>query len=240
MKDSSPATAELWRCNLGQLPAIDFHVHTTYTDGQATVGEVIASAQAKGLVALAITEHVRRRSGWLERFWAEIEQARLVTSGLRVYHGIESKALDFEGTIDAAPEVVERAELVLGSVHRYPDGEGGIRNWRDFASDEAAEVEYRAALGLIRNPQVDVLAHPGGIYEHKFGPFPQPYLEEIVAAAARNGVGIEINARYCRDVAGLLELCCKHDALISLGSDAHTSLEVGLIVTFLRERGLCA
>jgi len=37
---------------------------------------------------------------------------------------METKALDLNGTIDARPEAVVRSDIVIGSVHRYPDGQG--------------------------------------------------------------------------------------------------------------------
>ena len=240
VKRSGKRTALLIRPEASSvLPAVDLHLHTTFTDGKASISAMIEAAEERGLAAIAITEHVRASSDWLPHFWAAIEQARVLVNGMAVYHGIETKALDFTGTLDATPEMLERAELVLGAVHRYPDGRGGTCSWASLSPDEGAEIEYRAALGLIRNPQVDVLAHPGGVYELKFGPFPRSYLEEIVATAARHGVAIEINARYCRDIPGLLALCRQHGALVSLGSDAHSPSEVGLIVTRLREHGLC-
>lgn len=221
------------------LPAVDLHLHTNFADGKASIPAMIEAAEERGLAAIAITEHVRSSSNWLPVFWIKVEQVRASIDGVIVYHGIEAKALDFDGTLDATPEMLERAELVLGAIHRYPDGRGGTCDWAKLSPDEAAEIEYRAALGLARNPQVDVLAHPGGVYERKFGPFPRSYLEEIMATAVRHGVAIEINARYCRDIPGLLALCRQHGALVSLGSDAHSLSEVGLIVTQLREQGLC-
>lgn len=240
MRRSADAVGALLPCDLSSLPPIDFHVHTRFTDGTASIEAMVMSAFSKGLRAIAITEHVRSSSNWLHRFWAEVDQTRASINDPIVYHGIEAKALDFDGTLDATPEMLKRAELVLGAVHRYPDGRGGTCDWARLSPDEAAEIEFRAALGLAHNPKVDVLAHPGGVYERKFGPFPRPYLEEIVATATLHSVAIEINARYCHDIPGLLALCRQYGALVSLGSDAHSPSDVGFIVTRLREHGLCA
>jgi putative hydrolase len=233
-----PSIRSLIMFPLKEKPAIDFHMHTTLTDGTASLEDMVNASIAQNLRAIAITEHVRRDSAWLPRFWAAVENVRAETNGIKIYHGIEAKALDYKGTLDASDEMLERAEIVLGSVHRYPDGEGGVIAWKGLAPERAADIEFRAAQGLASNPRVNVLAHPGGVYEQKFGAFPRDRLEEIVATAARYGVAIEINARYCVDLTALIALCEKHRTAISLGSDAHSPGQVGRIVTRLKEERL--
>ena len=40
----------------------------------------------------------------------------------KIYSGIEAKAVDLEGNIDAREEFFHKVDLVLGSLHRIPDG----------------------------------------------------------------------------------------------------------------------
>lgn len=233
MIETRPATAYLRRLDDGPLPRVDFHIHTSYTDGVSSVLAMVQAGIRQRLEALALTEHVRRSSNWLASFWQEVEDVRREVSNIRVFHGIESKALDFIGTLDADPVMLARAELVLGAVHRYPDGRGGFYEWSALSLEDAAEIELRAALGLLTNEQVDVLAHPGGVCNRKFGPFPEPSLREIIATAAKRGIAIEVNAGYCSDVRELLSLCQQYGARVSLGSDAHSAMEVGKVIAMV-------
>ena len=234
MIETRPATIYLRRLDDGPLPRMDFHIHTSYTDGVASIRAMVQAGVQQRLEALALTEHVRRSSNWLASFWQEVEAVRQEVSDIRVFHGIESKALDFTGTLDADPLMLARAELVLGAVHRYPDGQGGFYEWSSLSFEDAAQIELRAALGLLTNEQVDVLAHPGGVYHHKFGPFPEPFLREIVATAAKRGIAVEVNAHYCNNVTELLSLCQQYGARVSLGSDAHSAMEVGKVVAMIQ------
>ena len=45
----------------------------------------------------------------------------------------------------------------------------------------------------------------------------------------------EINIRYHHNIIELIELCIKYDCLMSLGSNAHTTQEVGLIYNYLKK-----
>ncbi|OGO21392.1 MAG: hypothetical protein A2144_00280 [Chloroflexi bacterium RBG_16_50_9] len=210
-----------------QKKRYDYHIHTSWSDGRATVREFIMAALDKDMEAIAFTEHVRRTSTWFDSFIDEVKGLREKNTRLQIYVGIEAKALDFQGSLDANAHTIKRAEIVLGAVHRYPDNNGGYLDFQELSPDEASKIEFGLACALLKNPCVDVLAHPGGVFERLYHTaFPGAYLEEIVNIANQQSKTIEINSSYLKDFSYHLALFSKLNPLISLGSDAHHPAEL--------------
>jgi histidinol phosphatase-like PHP family hydrolase len=50
---------------MGPFPTHDMHVHSTFSDGQATIGENVVRAIALGLDELTLVDHVRVGTDWV-------------------------------------------------------------------------------------------------------------------------------------------------------------------------------
>ena len=232
MKSKDPVLFKASQLSKG-IPAVDYHIHTTFTDGKSSVEEYIHAAINRGLSAIAFTEHVRKTSGWFGTFAQEVKNIRKAYPQLKVYYGIEAKTLDFKGTLDAAPEMINESEVVVGAVHRYP-GLESLSELEQISPVKAARMEFEASMGLIENAPIDILAHPGGVYETFYDDFPVGYFREIVKSAKQYNVAIELSSKYSRSIKEWLEICKNEDVLISLGSDAHSDSETGTILNTLR------
>lgn len=197
----------------------DLHVHTTRTDGQSTIQALLDRAPGLGLREIAYTEHVRRETDWFPEFFAEVDQERQ-TAATRVWIGIEAKALDFSGGLDASDEILARAEIVLGSVHRIPSG-GEFVSLATYPKEKAFEIEFELARGLVRSAPIQVLAHPGGMSYRAFKEFPRNCLADLMRECRRRDVAIEINSSYLLDWDGFLELAERENPYVSIGSDVH-------------------
>ncbi|MDQ3621038.1 MAG: PHP domain-containing protein [Verrucomicrobiota bacterium] len=218
-------------------PAIDFQMHTRWTDGRCSVKAMIDGAQAAGLSAIAITEHLNSESTWYPNFVAEVKVERLQCAGLEIYFGAEVAASDYLGGLKADVTQLE-AELVLGVVHRYPKPDGrGFWVFEELTGADAVELELRALAGLATNRQIDVLGHPGGTAYKRFGPYPVEWLEPAFRRAREHGIAVELNTKYLWDLEGMLALLRKVDPLVSFGSDAHAGEEVGSNYAMLRRHG---
>lgn len=214
----------------------DYHIHTSWTDGHASVKEFIDSALAKNLNAIAFTEHVRRNSTWFDLFVNEVTMLREKNMTIEVYVGVEAKALNSRGDLDADEHMLKKSEIVLGAVHRYPDGSGGYLDFKQLPPLTAMKIEFGLACGLLRNPAVNVLAHPGGVFERQYKTaLPEEYLREIINIAIQQGKAIEINSSYLKDFSYHLALCSELNPLVSLGSDAHSPAELGNAVSLVAE-----
>ena len=219
----------------GVLPAIDFQMHTCWTDGLSTVGEMIGAPGARGLLrAIAITEHVNESSAWYSDFVAEVKAERQRCEDISVFFGAEVAARDYHGGLKADPARLE-AEIVLGVVHRYPKQNGvGFWTFDELKAEDAVELELRALMGLTANRHIDALGHPGGTAFKKFGAFPVEWLEPVFAAARERGIAVELNTKYLWDTDGMFALLRRVNPKVSLGSDAHHADDVGSNYTLLR------
>ncbi len=200
---------------------VEYQIHTSWTDGKATSKEILDVASERRLGAVAFTEHVRKDTDWFDGFVAEIRQAALLHPELKTYVGSETKAMDEEGTLDISPEILEASDIVLGVVHRFPDGSGGYMDYKNLTPEQTADIEFRLSMGMIRNAPIDVLGHPGGMYQRRYGAFPEHYFREMMRATLERGIAIEINSSYLVDMEGFIALCREIDPIVSIGSDAH-------------------
>ena len=134
--DSSRAARKLRRIEAaleGRLPKLielsdirgDLHMHTTETDGRATLQEMAEAAHALGYQYIAITDHSKAlamANGLDEnRAVAFAKQVReLNRSGLplRVFSGLECD-IKRDGEMDLAEDALAELDIVVGSVHSH-------------------------------------------------------------------------------------------------------------------------
>jgi putative hydrolase len=206
---------------------VEFQIHTTRTDGQARVEDLLEAARARRLSAIAFTEHVRQDTAWFADFAREVRGAAQAFPELEVFVGCEAKALDADGSLDASEAVLAECDLVLGSVHRFPDGKGGLLDPGSLDAGTCAETECALALGLLRHAPIHVLAHPGGMSLRRSGTFPDPLFRRLLRASLERGIAVEINTSYLTDVGAFLELCAESNPHVSVGSDVHRLEELG-------------
>lgn len=201
---------------------VELHAHTTQTDGKASIEDMIRVAHERGLAALALTEHVRRDTPWFSEWAANVRRAAQAYPDLTVYVGCEAKALDTDGALDVSDEIRAESNLVVGVVHRFPDGQGGLLNWNTLSEAEFARMEFELARGLLRTAPIHVLGHPGGMYQRKFKrPFPADYFAALMEASLERGIAFEISTSYLVDAPAFLDLCQQINPVVSIGSDVH-------------------
>lgn len=216
---------------------MDYHIHTTFTDGADSVEDYIRAGVELGLEAIVFTEHVRKSSDWYFEYVETIETLRSTWNDrIAIFHGIEAKVLNTDGELDASDEMLDTAELVLGSVHRFPghDGAPMVVHYR-MEEDEFAATELSLAKAILKNPDVDVLAHPGGMFIRKFKKdLPSGFMEELVSNAVRYSGAIEINSSYLKDITLDTEPFSRMNPRVSPGSDAHRKEDLGAILAYLK------
>jgi len=215
-------------CSANEIVGADFHMHTTWTDGSASVAEMHRAAVSAGLVTVLFSEHARATSGdWFGKFAAEVRA--LPDDRCRALVGAEVKVLSARGDLDICDEVRRECALVMASVHRFP-GETSMRNGKDagYTEEQAISTEFELARAALRAGNFDILGHPFGMAYRRFGfnP-PEDLIRELARECARAGIAFEINARYHSNPALLIELCREARAPLSLGSNAHSPAEVG-------------
>jgi DNA polymerase (family 10) len=167
----------------------DLHMHTTATDGQATIEEMIEAAKGRGLKYIAITDHSKRVSmangldaARLRSHWKEIDKIRRRATGIEVLCGIECDILE-DATLDLDDDVLKEADWVIAVLH--------------YGLKQPRELIMKRLMTAIRNPHVSVLGHLTGRMIGK-RPGAEMNRDEVLKAAADHGVMIEINAHPAR------------------------------------------
>jgi DNA polymerase (family X) len=219
---------EIEAAEAGSLPRLltyedlrgDLHMHTTATDGRADAATMATAARDAGREYVAITDHSKAlamANGLDER--RALEHAREIRAlngridGITVLAGIECD-IRTDGSMDLADECLAELDLVIASVHSA------------FNLDEEAMTER--VVRALRNPHVDILAHPTGRLILKRDGYAID-LDRVLRAAADAGVAVEINSQVDRldlrdtQARRARELGVK----IVIDSDAHSPAALG-------------
>ncbi len=151
----------------------------------------------------------------LAKHLKEIEKANRRISGIRILKGVEVDVLA-DGRLDLKDEILKECDVVLASVHsRFNLEEGEMT---------------RRIIHALKNPNVDILAHPTGrlILER------EPYkvnLKEVIQVAMDQGVVLEINAYPDRlDLKDVDARMAKEmGAKLVISTDAHSIMQLELM-----------
>src|SRR5438270_2729751 len=195
------------------------HCHSTWSDGKASIAQMVGAAQDLGAAYITITDHTKAAhyangldEDRLLRQWDEIAKVQEQFPRLRILRGSEVDILE-DGSLDWHERVLEKLEVVICSVHQR------------FKLDLDRQTErIRRAL---ENPLCRIWGHPSGRYLGDRDPMPARW-EELIALAAERGVTIECNGTPHRlDLnCELLRVARKHGAKICLSVDAHSTREL--------------
>ena len=192
----------------------DVHMHTTETDGRATLEEMAEAARERGYEYIAITDHSKslamangldeKRVVEFARRVREINHAGL---GIRVFSGIECDILK-DGEMDLANDALAELDLVIGSVHSH-------------MNQEAGEMTDRL-MRALECPHLRIIGHPTGRMLLHRDSYPFDF-ERVAAESARRGVWLEINASPERlDLNGtLIRTARAKGAKFTISTDAH-------------------
>jgi len=194
----------------------DLHMHTSASDGGATIREMADGAIARGLQYIAITDHSKRvsmaRGLDVDRLlaqWGMIEEIRPEYQGrLAILKGIECDILE-KGGMDLPDDCLAQADWVLASVH--------------YGQRQSREQITERILGAIENPHVDCIAHPTGRLLNRRDPY-EVDLDAVMKSAAAHGTLLELNANPARlDLNDIHASTAKRMGIpIVINTDAHS------------------
>jgi len=174
-----------------------FHVHTAYSDGSATITDMVNAAFAKGYEYIGISDHSQSAfyAGGLKpealmRQWREIDELNESLRARKVFKGIECDIL-LDGSLDYDDELLSKFDFVIASVHSH--------------FNLSKEQMTARILRAIANPYVTMIGHVSG----RLLLARQGYecdMDAIIEACIEYGVALELNAnphrldldwRYC-------------------------------------------
>jgi putative hydrolase len=210
----------------------DLQMHSEWSDGNMTLGELADACAARGYQYAAVTDHsygLPIAGGMSMTEVADqhraIDALNARADRFHLFKGIEAN-IDAEGGLDLSPEEARAFDLVLAAPHS-----------RLRPSDDQTTRILRA----IEHPHTRILAHPRGrMAGTRAGVV--AHWDRIFARAAALGVAIEIDGDPARQdldyvlAARALEAGC----LFALDSDAHSTRELAYAETAIAHARLAA
>lgn len=224
------ARDEIDRALEGRLPRLieltdlrgDLHMHTTVTDGRASLEEMVEAARKRGHSYIAITDHSKRvtmarglDARRLRQHWKNIDRLAGRIRGFTILKGVEMDILE-DGRMDLPDNVLAEADWVVASIH--------------YGQNQSREKITKRILNAIRHPHVHAIGHPTGRLLGQRRGYDLE-LETVLRAAADFGCLMELNCQPSRlDLDDLSLMAAKdHGVGIVLGTDAHAVEELGFL-----------
>lgn len=222
------------------LGSQDLHVHTTMSDGEVPLQEVVRLAAERG-VRVGIADHVSTRNA--ARFVATNEQL------LRYLQAIEAQPVFVAGefcwcdplSTSLPSEVMDRFDYRIGSNHGFalPDGTWATPWWTTlpdpWASRPQEVMEHMVSnlCDLVAAMPIEIVAHstfmPAALLEieddvHAW--WTEAREDRFIDAVVANGVALEISNRYRLPHDRLLRKAKQAGARFTLGSDGHRASQI--------------
>ncbi|MFJ9770830.1 PHP domain-containing protein [Kitasatospora sp. NPDC101157] len=211
---AGPAARAAWE--LAATARGDCHLHSDWSDGGHPIEEMAEAARALGHDWAVLTDHSPRLTiahglspERLRHQLDVVADLNAQDGSFRLLTGIECDILD-DGSLDQEPELLDRLDVVVASVH----------------SKLRSEPEPMTArmLAAVRHPRTNVLGHcTGRIVTGRGRPQSRFDAEAVFAACAAAGTAVEINCRPERrdPPDDLLRLAADAGCLFAVDTDAH-------------------
>lgn len=190
---------------MGPFPSQDMHVHSTFSDGRATIGENVVRAIALGLDELTLVDHVRVGTDWVPQFVAAVAELR-GRLPIRLHCGVEAKILNVDGALDL-PDTLDGVDHVYIADHQVPGPDGplhpnDVRNGLDDGTLNREQVVEWIVDGTINA----MLGRRGSVLAHLFSILPKIGLDEcavsddqirwLASTARHTDTTVEVSERW--------------------------------------------
>ncbi|MDD3766845.1 MAG: phosphatase [Eubacteriales bacterium] len=195
----------------------DLHCHTTASaHAYSTIKEYADMAAEYSMEAFAVTNHGPKSADGAHIYhFGNLVVVPRVINGVTVLKGAECNILDSDGTIDLPPNILEKLDVIIASIHQA-----------EYAPKSEKE-HTKVLLNVMDNPNVHIMGHMG----REKMPFD---IEKVVKKAKETKKLIEINSSSIKKEGRILERCreialaCKkHEVPIVVNSDCHICYDIG-------------
>ena len=219
----------------GQIQGV-FHTHTIYSDGSATLEQMVEATRSLGYRYIGISDHSQSafyanglKEDRIRAQHAEIAAVQKKFPGVRIFKGIEADILA-DGAMDYPDEVLATFDFVIASVHSR------------FNLSE--EDQTKRICRALANPYVTMLGHATGRLLLSRDAY-RVDMKQVLDAAGAHGKIVEINANPHRlDLDWRLCGYAKEKGVkFSINPDAHSTeglADVPFGVNVARKGGVTA
>jgi DNA polymerase (family 10) len=192
----------------------DLQVQTDWTDGHASIKDMVRAAQAQKLSYMAVTDHTQAlaflgglNEAGVKKQGAEISRLNKTLHGFQILRGTECDVLK-DGSLDLDDKALASLDWVGISIHSH---------FRLSRADQTARL-----VKAMSNPNVDCVFHPTCRLIGKRDGIDLD-MDEVIAAAKKYRVALEINAFPERsDLRDLhVRAAVRAGVMLVINSDAH-------------------
>ncbi len=221
----------------------DLHIHTAYCGHAApmTVEVICARAEALGLSTIAITDHIFTPADHAKIVQIREDVARHGPK-IKVFVGAE---VDVDYSYTDGRFVTDDfigLDYVIAGFHYVPTVGNYPHGPQENSLGDETFMEYwrTSLLGIVSNPNVDTLAHPGRLLASAvdldvFFDDAMNVFEEAAAISAQNNIAWEMNELTGYRIAGcwqeqwwrIYRVALDVGVKLVYGSDAHTPDAIG-------------
>lgn len=206
----------------GKLPKLielsdirgDLHNHSHWSDGTPTFEEMAEHAVKMGYKYLVVSDHSKSlhvANGLKdEELLEEIEEIDNLNKKLKGFSLLKSTEVDIknDGALDFPDAILEKLDVVIASIH------GGFKQGKEKITERM--------LAAIRNPYVNIIAHPTGRLISRREGY-EVDMDKIMEACAETGTALEINCYY--DRLDINDIHCRkakeRGVMVAISTDAH-------------------
>ncbi|MBV9134476.1 MAG: PHP domain-containing protein [Chloroflexi bacterium] len=203
----------------------DLHTHTRLTDGSSTIAEMVRAGLERGYAYLAITDHSQAlgitgglTDDELRAEHAQIRELQPEYPTMQLLCGVEVD-IHIDERLDCSDEFLESCDVVVASIHS--------------ALQKPRSVQTSRLISAIRNPHVDVIAHPTGRLLGR-RPGYEIDLAAVLDACASHGVAIEVSGQPSRldlDADGI-RAALERGVKLVLNTDSHAADQIGELMRY--------
>lgn len=194
----------------------DLHVHSEWSDGNASISVMAETAFKKGYEYMVISDHSQglgiARGLNPQRLYKQIDEIKTLNKKFKKFRILSAAEVDIksDGTLDFSEDVLKDLDVVLAAVH------SGFK--------QSSREMTKRLVKAMENRYVNIIVHPTGRlinerprYEFDF--------EEVVKTAKDTNTALEINCYPKRlDLDDIHARRAKQEGVrISLGTDAHSA-----------------
>lgn len=203
----------------------EYHSHTKYSDGKATMEQMVDEASRLGYEVYGISDHGYRHNffgvkrEYYPKMRDEVFRLNELYPNMKILLGVEANILDDKGNIDVDDYIMNYVDYVIAGYHfgsKVPNSAGltnHICNYFKIYTKNTVEYNTNALINAMKNNDIFILTHPGDKG--------RIYTREVAKVALDTNTVLEINAHHDNLSSEQLLEIIDLDIKYSLASDAH-------------------